>query len=228
MNDQQAPLLPQDIECEMRVLSGCMISAADHVIANVIPILKPEHFFRHDHRLIYQCFLEIYRDDKTCMTDVLRDRLKAKGELETVGGAAYIGAIFNSQCSAANIEYFAENVRDRAILRNLIRVSGEIQNQAFDPGTKPADLIEQAEKTFLHASSDLHTSQTVNIKETTPQVVSEILQRKGSLARPAYRIYQARSKITWAKRRRLDRGGRSNEHRQNLMGLESGRIPGGR
>ena len=74
----------------MRVLAGCIIGREQHAIAQIIPILQPDHFYRADHHLVFQALLERYNEGHACDLVILRDRLKSKEELTEIGGADYL------------------------------------------------------------------------------------------------------------------------------------------
>jgi replicative DNA helicase len=136
---------PHSIQSEQSVLGGLMLdnqtwdSVADKVVE--------EDFYRRDHRLIFRTIAQLA--DKQDPFDVitLSEALESTGELQNAGGLAYLGTLVKDTPSAANIVAYANIVRDRSVLRQLIHVGTEISDSAFSTeGRETADLLENAER----------------------------------------------------------------------------------
>src|SRR5262245_2812930 len=117
-------LPPQNPEAEKSVL-GSMLRD-NGVIGDVIQIVRADSFYSDAHQKIYQAIIELYDRSKPVDLVMLADTLQQKGLLEDVGRAAYLAELWESTPTAANAEYYARIVRDRAVTRNLIHVSTEI------------------------------------------------------------------------------------------------------
>ena len=126
----QQRIPPQDLGAEVCVL-GSMILDKDG-IGEIIPILRAEHFYRQDHRLIYDALIRLYENNKPIDLVLLQDELDAQSQLEPAGGAQYLVDLVNGVPSAANMVYYARIVRDKGMLRNLITTSSEINNMAYE------------------------------------------------------------------------------------------------
>ena len=90
--------------------------------------------------------LAMHDEGKRIDTTLLVERLRQAGDFEAVGGAAYLAEVLQSVPYAANAMYYAEIVRDKATLRALIHASTEILRDAWDPGSTPANSVNQAEE----------------------------------------------------------------------------------
>ena len=101
-------------------------------INEVVQILRPESFYRQDHRLVYEALVSLYDRNQPVDLILLRDELKRRGQFEQIGGVDYLTSLADSVPSAANAIHYATIVRDKAMLRNLITVAGEINNLAYD------------------------------------------------------------------------------------------------
>lgn len=134
-----AKLPPQAIPLEEAVLGACMIEA-DAV--DKLDFLRPEMFYKEANVIIFTAILELkeakHRPDILTVTEALR---KA-GNLETIGGAYYITQLTTRVMSAANTEYHARIIAEKFMKREMIRISGEIQTEAFDD----ADAFELLDK----------------------------------------------------------------------------------
>lgn len=136
---------PHSIQAEQSVLGGLMLdnqtwdSVADKVVE--------EDFYRRDHRLIYRSIAQLAEKQDPFDVVTLSEVLEATGELQDVGGLAYLASLARDTPSAANIVAYANIVRDRSVLRQLIHVGTEISDSAFSTeGRETADLLENAER----------------------------------------------------------------------------------
>jgi replicative DNA helicase len=128
-------------------------------------------FYRADHRKIFKAITRLAGEAKPLDVVTLSEELEKLGELEQCGGLVYLGELANKTPSATNIRSYAEIVRERAVLRNLISISGEIADSAFNTeGRSSADLLDEAErKVFLISEG--------RSKEGGPQFVNAIMQK---------------------------------------------------
>ena len=136
---------PHSVEAEQSVLGGLLLDA--NAFDRVSEILDEADFYRRDHRLMFVAIRELR--DRNDPVDVITasQRLQSSGQLDDVGGLAYLGELARNTPSAANIVAYAEIVRERAVLRELIRVGGEIAGDAFQPeGRSATDLLDAAEQ----------------------------------------------------------------------------------
>jgi replicative DNA helicase len=107
-------------------------------------------FYRADHRLIFQAIRELIEKSQPCDLVTLTECLECKGQLEDAGGFAYLGMLARDTPSAANIRAYADIVRERSVLRQLIQVGTEIANSAYHPqGRDSRELLDEAEKSVF-------------------------------------------------------------------------------
>lgn len=136
---------PNSIQAEQSVLGGLMLdnqtwdSVADKVVEG--------DFYRKDHRLIFRAIEQLAEKQMPFDIITISEALATVGELESVGGLGYLGMLAKDTPSAANIVSYANIVRDRSVLRQLIHVGTDISDSAFNPdGRDTADLLENAER----------------------------------------------------------------------------------
>lgn len=136
---------PHSIQAEQSVLGGLMLdnqtwdSVADKVIET--------DFYRRDHQLIFRSIAQLAEKQDPFDVVTLSEVLESTGELKDVGGLAYLGMLAKDTPSAANIVAYANIVRDRSVLRQLIHIGTEISDSAFSTeGRETADLLENAER----------------------------------------------------------------------------------
>src|ERR1700733_338478 len=117
-------LPPHSIEAEQSVLGGLMLDAAawDQIADRVIA----EDFYRNDHRLIFEAAAGLIERTQPCDAVTLAGHLEAQGLLDQVGGLSYLGSLARDTPTAANIRAYAEIVRERSVLRQLITAGNQI------------------------------------------------------------------------------------------------------
>ena len=170
---------PQDLAAEVCVL-GSMILDKDG-IGEIIPVLRMDHFYRQDHRLIYDALINLYENNRPIDLVLLQDELDSRGQLEQVGGSQYLVDLVNSVPSAASMVYYARIVRDKGMLRNLITASGEINNIAYEARGDVGEVMEEAEQKIFEVTQQKITGQSIRIKDILTQVYESLEQRSGQM-----------------------------------------------
>jgi replicative DNA helicase len=140
-------LPPQAVDLEEAVLGALMLEK--DALSSVIDILKPEVFYKDSHQKIFQAIRTLF--EKTSPVDILTvtSQLRQQGELEMIGGAYYITELTNRVASAANIEFHSRIIIQKYIQRELIRISTETINLAFDDTSDVLDLLDRAERNLF-------------------------------------------------------------------------------
>jgi len=139
-------------------------------------------FYAERHRRIFRAMVAISERGSVVDPLTLSEELSRKGELEAAGGKDYIGYLVDAVPTAANVEYHAEIVREKAILRSLIQVSTQIVHDAFSGQSTAADLLDQAESKIFHVSQQRKPDGFMRIKELLWPTMERIeaLQHGGS------------------------------------------------
>ncbi|MBN8480704.1 MAG: replicative DNA helicase [Xanthomonadales bacterium] len=136
---------PHSIEAEQAVLGGLMI--APEAWERVADRIAEHDFYRKDHRLVFRAINELTSKDMPCDAVTLGEWFEAQGLDGEVGGMAYVIELANSTPSAANIVAYADIVREKSVLRQLIDTGTEIAGDAFQPeGRSSQELLETAEQ----------------------------------------------------------------------------------
>jgi len=154
---------PQAVEAEKSVL-GSMLLEKD-AIGKVIEILDEGRFYKEAHRKIFRAVLKLYEKNEGVDIITLSEELKSRGELEAVGGQAYLSTLFDYVGTAAHVEYHSRIVRDKAILRSLINVSTEIANKSYEGKEDTSALLDEAEGLIFSISDQRLRPGFVPIKE---------------------------------------------------------------
>ena len=142
--------LPQNIEAEKSVLAACMLN--EEAVEELVLKLKPENFFRPAHRIIFEavCDLNIRRIPIDQIS--LADTLNASGQLEAVGGKAYLVELADNTFALTNWPNHADIVKRTAILRELIFAAAQINALAYDAPDDLNQIVEDAEKTLFNVT----------------------------------------------------------------------------
>ncbi len=155
MSDNKLP--PYSLEAEQAVLGGLMLD--NEAWDTVADRVSEEDFYRADHRLIFRSIQFLADSNEPRDTVTLSEWLKEQGKLEEAGGLAYLGTLAKDTPSAANIRAYADIVRERSILRALVKVGTEISDMGFaSQGRKSNDLINEAEAKVFAIADDRRRS----------------------------------------------------------------------
>ena len=127
----------------------------DNAWDNISGTLAAEDFYRSDHRIIYRVMADLVERNNPLDIITISEALEGIGELENVGGLAYISDLASSTPTASNIHAYAQIVRERSTVRSLISVAHEIADSGFNPdGRNSATLIDEAESKVFKISDD--------------------------------------------------------------------------
>ena len=123
-------------------------------LSSVIDILKPEVFYRDNHQKIFHAIRQLF--EKSSPVDILTvtAQLRQQGELEMIGGAYYITELTNRVASAANIEFHSRIIIQKFIQRELIRISTDVIQSAYEDTTDVLDLLDKAEKNLFEIAQN--------------------------------------------------------------------------
>lgn len=131
----------------------------DNAWDNISGSLAAEDFYRSDHRIIYRVMADLVEKNHPLDIITISEALEGIGELENVGGLAYISDLASSTPTASNIHAYAQIVRERSTVRSLISVAHEIADSGFNPdGRDSATLIDEAESKVFKISDDRPSS----------------------------------------------------------------------
>lgn len=153
-------LPPQDRLAEQCVLGGMMLSA--NAIADVAEILKGPDFYLPTHATIWSAILDLYLAAQPVDPITVSDALHRAGELARVGGPSYIHQLVNTPPTAANAEYYAQIVKQKAILRRVVEAGTRITGMGYE-GAGDAHEIADAAQAALAAVVDVHDSQQARL-----------------------------------------------------------------
>ncbi len=152
MSIDMRKLPPQSLEAEMSILGGILLDNA--AMNRVIEILTPEEFYRESHRKILRAMIDLNSVSEPCDLITLSTILKKKGELDEVGGGAYLATLVDYVPTAANIVYYCKIVKERATVRSLITAATEIVTQSYEEQSDVNELLDLAQKSIFAISEN--------------------------------------------------------------------------
>jgi replicative DNA helicase len=171
MEQPYGKLPPQAVDVEEAVLGALMLEK--DALTAVADILKPDSFYKEAHQRIYTAIVTLFADSEPIDMLTVTSKLRTTGELELIGGAAYIISLTSRVNSAANIEFHARIILQAAVKRELIKISSEILREAYEDTTDVFRLLDKTEQAIFQISesstkknySDMGSIMTQAIKE---------------------------------------------------------------
>ncbi len=182
MGNQEVRVPPQNIEAEKSVLGAMLID--DEAIGQAVEILDEAWFYNEAHRIIYQAILDLYNDRKNVDLITISDKLKNDKQLDAVGGVTYLSTIIDFVPTSANVAHYAQIVKEKGILRQLIKNSTQIITESYDATGEIEDIVDNAEKLIFEISDMKQKQRSYHIKELVKdgiETIDKLYQRKESL-----------------------------------------------
>ena len=154
---------PHNIEAEQAVLGALLLNWT--AMSEVVSVLRPDRFYSLQNQVIYEAMQKLFSKNATGDTISLINELTVENKLEQAGGAAYIASLTDTVPSAANIDYYAEMVLDRAARRDLIHISSELKASSFNLQKKSDDILDDAEQKIFALAERNETTQVYSAKD---------------------------------------------------------------
>jgi replicative DNA helicase len=178
----EARLSPQNLEAEKSVIGSVLIDK--NAMFKVVDILRPEDFYTSAHEKIYAAILELFERNQPVDILTLTNRLKEKGILQDVGGSGYLAELTQNVTTASHVAHFATLVKEKKILRDLIRTSAEISESVFQPQIEVEDLLDGIEQKIFAISQKSLPKNFVPIQgelNTSLERINMLQEQKGAL-----------------------------------------------
>ncbi|MDR3306702.1 MAG: replicative DNA helicase [Endomicrobium sp.] len=141
---------PQATDVEMAILGAMLIEK--EAILKVIDIVNDNDFYRETHRQIFLAIHDLYIENQPVDLFTISEALKKNELFAEVGGASYLTSLINSVQTAANVEYYANIIRDKSILRQLINAGSEIVTDAFNERNSPEEILDKSQAALFNIS----------------------------------------------------------------------------
>lgn len=172
-------LPPQNIEAERSVLGSLLID--NESIHKVVEVLNGDCFYREAHRKIYNATLALYQRNEPADLITVTTELRTRGEIDEVGGAAYLSSLVDDIPSSANAASYARIVREKALRRLLIEGATEIAERGYQEEGNVDDFVDQAEKIILEVAQRRIRQGFASVKEIVKdsfKAIEQLYERK--------------------------------------------------
>jgi replicative DNA helicase len=155
--------LPQNLEAERSILGAILLD--NHALNAAIENLKPEDFFLEQHRRVFNQMIALGENQQAIDLVTLTESLHRVGELESSGGAPYLAALADGMPRVSNVEHYARIVREKALLRNLIHATHNIQQRALEGEDGADTILDNAESSIFALAEDRVKSGLIPVKD---------------------------------------------------------------
>ncbi|MDX1804577.1 MAG: replicative DNA helicase [Alcanivorax sp.] len=165
---------PNSTEAEQAILGGLLLN--NNAWDDVAERISARDFYRKEHRQIFEVIGQLVEEEKPCDLVTVSQALTSLGQLDSIGGMTYLSELARNTPSAANIAAYSDIVRERSILRQLINVSHDVAEDAFNPkGKKSLEILDSAESAIFEiAEQQKKGSGPQNIKSVLKKTVDRI------------------------------------------------------
>jgi replicative DNA helicase len=173
---------PYSYEAEVSVLGGMLLDKL--AITKALERLDEDCFYHDGHREIFRGIRQLFESNQVVDIVTLTERLKKSGKLEAAGGQAYLVQILDAVPTAANVEFYAGIVLEKAIMRRLLRASGDIMNDVYTCRGEVDDILDHAEQRIFEISQQRIRGGFVPIKKIlhpTFELIEMLHQKKGRI-----------------------------------------------
>ena len=168
--------MPESLEAEAAVLGSMMLDPV--CIGQVVQQLNADSFYRPEHQIIFEALVTLYEDKRDFDMVLLRDELKKRKRLKAVGGVEYLVSVTDSVPAVANVEYYIEIVKDKALLRRLVLAGNEILNTAYDEGGEVGEKLDEAERKIFALAEKRMSGVAVQLQDLLKEAFEKIEARK--------------------------------------------------
>src|SRR5215203_3207007 len=172
--------LPHNLEAERSVLGAILVhNDAFNLAAQVI---DSNDFYRDAHRRIFDKMVQLNERNQAIDFVTLKEELSRAGEIEDVGGPAYVAALADGVPRATNVEYYARIVKEKATLRNLIFAANKILTNAYEADQEPDLILDEAESAIFAVADDRmkagFIAMSTLVKESLPKIEQLFEQKR--------------------------------------------------
>lgn len=155
--------LPHNLEAEKSVLGAILIN--NQAFNQAAEVIDSQDFFRDAHRRIFEKMVVLTDRNDPVDLVTLKDELTRSGELDEVGGPAYVSALTDGVPRSANVEYYAKIVKEKSTLRRLIQSANEVLGRAYDAEEDADTLLDEAERSIFQIAEGRMRSGFVKLSD---------------------------------------------------------------
>jgi replicative DNA helicase len=177
--ENQLRLPPHSVEAEQAVL-GCMLIDVE-AVPKAMHHLKEDSFYKTENGIIFSHMMKLFEENHSIDTVTILDSLKKEEQLDVVGGAYYITGLSSEAPSAANVEFYAQIVKNKAILRTIISAAVKMSTTAYDSKDDPTNILDEAEQQLFQLSEHAERGRFKSVEPLLHQVLDNWGNRKSGV-----------------------------------------------
>ena len=175
-------LPPQNLDAEQAVLGSMLLE--EEAIVQAAELLEDTAFYKDTHRKIFATLLALYKASVPVDLVTVTEELKKRNLIDEIGGPSYLATLTSLVPTAANIEHYCRIVKQKAILRELIRASTHIAAECYDEVQDPDQLLDRAEALIFEIATKKLKRDAVAMKDiikSSIEMIDALYQRKGMI-----------------------------------------------
>ncbi|ADM72679.1 Replicative DNA helicase [Paenibacillus polymyxa E681] len=172
---------PQNLEAEQAVIGSILLQS--EALITAMERVQTEDFYDKAHQMIYEAMIELGESGQPIDLVTLTSKIQDKGQLEDIGGVSYLAKLAHGVPTAANVDYYAQIIEEKAMLRRLIRAATQIVSEGYSSGEDVAGMLSDAERKIMEISNGRSGSGFIAIRDVVMEVfdrVELLYQNKGN------------------------------------------------
>ncbi len=172
--------MPESLAAEAAVLGSMIVDP--RCIGDVVELLNRHAFYHSEHQILFDAIINLYEKNRGEGIDgvLVRDELERRNQTDAIGGLEYLQRVIESVPSSANVQYYAEIVREKMLLRETIAAATEILNDAYDESGTAGEKLDEAERKIFAVTDKRVTSSAVALKDLVTRAYELIEKREGT------------------------------------------------
>lgn len=176
--------MPASEEAEQHVIACCLLDGSDTIARCLETRLAPESFYWPNNQLLFQTIVELYQKGQPVTLEVLAEELNTRRLLEQIGGFPYLMQVTGKIPTTAHAGYFIEKVREKHLLRELIKTATGAVEQAYGFTGGLEEFVDKIEQDLFKVTQDRVSDSAQELKESVKEantVIAKLLMKKGEL-----------------------------------------------
>lgn len=174
----QLTLPPQSLEAEESIISSILIDNSS--LLDIVQILSPEDFYKTAHQKVYSAIIDLFSKSEPVDLVTLTNVLRAKGQIEDIGGASYLAALLDTVPLAVNAPHYAKIIHDKACLRRLIEKANLITRRCFEHSGDVDEVLDFAETSIFEISESKIRPSFYPLKKIIESNIDTLEERQGN------------------------------------------------
>ncbi|AOZ92885.1 replicative DNA helicase [Paenibacillus crassostreae] len=163
---------PQNLEAEQAVIGAILLQ--DEALITAMERINTDDFYDKPHQLIFEAMLQLGEGNQPIDLVTLTSLLQDRGQLEEIGGVSYLARLAHSVPTAANVDYYAQIIEEKSMLRRLIRTATQIVSEGYTGGEDVSGMLGDAERKILEISNRRSGSGFVLIRDVLMEVFDRV------------------------------------------------------